>query len=155
MWCKGLVWSPRNVKGERENHLHKVVQWSPQACHLCLSFSPPTNNNDDDEEEDNNNLWRKQWMSVFWSNSMGLIFWESERIHFMVLLLLNQKCRFGIGFKSLHHSWRDGSTVKRTCCSSWGPRFYAQHWHGCSQQSVNLVLGESNALSCLHIHQIC
>ena len=35
--------------------------------------------------------------------------------------------------------WRDGSVVKSTCCSSWGPRFSSQHLHGSSQPSISAI----------------
>lgn len=44
--------------------------------------------------------------------------------------------------KLLFQCWRDGSTVKRTDCSSWGLGFKSQNLYGSSLHTVILVAGD-------------
>lgn len=52
-------------------------------------------------------------------------------------------------------SWKDGSTVKSTCCSFRVPVFISQHPHGASQPSVTPVSGDPIPSSDFHRHQAC
>jgi hypothetical protein len=48
-----------------------------------------------------------------------------------------EKCFVGVEeMTQKHGSWRDGSAVKSTICSSRGPEFNSQQPHGGSQPSV-------------------
>lgn len=50
-------------------------------------------------------------------------------------------------------TWRDGLVVKRTDCSSRGPRFDSQHLLGGSQLSLTLVRGDPVPSSGICTHQ--
>ena len=63
----------------------------------------------------------------------------------------NIKCKDSYN-KYCFEGWRDGSVVKSTDCSSWGPEFKSQQPHGDSQPSVI----ESDALFwCVWRQQQC
>lgn len=50
---------------------------------------------------------------------------------------------------------RDGSMVKRPCCSCNGMEFSSQNQYGSSRPSVTPVLRDSMLSSDLHRHQVC
>jgi len=60
-------------------------------------------------------------------------------------------------FKKKKKDWRDGSVVKSTDCSSWGPEFKSQQPHGGSQPSVMgsdaLFWCVWRQLQCTHINK--
>lgn len=76
-----------------------------------------------------------------------------ENCHTQLFLLL---LLWGPRFEDRTESWRDGSTVKNTCCSCGRPSFDSQHPHGrklttiCKSNSRDLTLTSDFYRHCMH-----